>query len=365
MNRYKLVLLFLFLLQLAIFANGCKKDTTSPPVIEPPDKAFYQWADISFFPEIEEYGTQFRDQDGKPGNLPDILFQSGVNTIRLRLWHTPANAHSGLAEVSAFAKNLKAKGFKIFITIHYSDTWADPGKQQKPAAWEGIPLNLLGDSVYNYTKKVVQLIEPDIIEIGNEVSNWFLWPEGAIANQSNFVFLLKKGIQGARDATVESKKILIHCATFDVADWFYTILKNNSVAYDMIGISYYPFWTKITPAQAVSQLNTIGSKFGRDAMIVETSYPFTLDWNDYTNNIIGSTDQLLTGYTATPEGQKLFLTDLKQALQSSTLGIGFFYWAPEWVAFKGQASTSGSSWENMALFDFENKALPALSIYNK
>lgn len=365
MNRYKLVILLIFMLQFVIFALGCKKDSKPPPVIEPPEKTFYKGADISFSPEIEEYSTQFHDQDGKIGNVPDILLQSGVNTIRLRLWHTPANAHSGLTEVSDFAKKLKAKGFKIFITIHYSDTWADPGKQQKPAAWEGISLNMLGDSMYNYTKKVVQLIEPDIIEIGNEISNGFLWPEGAIANQSNFVFLLNKGIQGARDATTETKKILIHCATFDVADWFYTILKNNSVAYDMIGISYYPFWTKITPAQAVSQLNTLGSKFGRDAMIVETSYPFTLDWKDYTNNIIGLSNQLLTGYPATPEGQKLFLTDLKQALQSSTFGTGFCYWAPEWVAFKGLTSTSGSSWENMALFDFENKALPALSIYNE
>ncbi len=353
--------LYLFLL-LTICLIGCKKET--PATVDPPvPVSFYRGADISFLPEIEETGIKFYMQDGTPGNVVDILKLSGLNTIRLRLWHTPPNKHSGLAEVSAFARTLKQKGFKIYLTIHYSDSWADPGKQTKPAAWEELSTSVLGDSVYNYTKHVVQLIDPDIIGVGNEISNGFLWPEGNISNQAGFVALLKRGIQGARDATTDKRLILIQSAKLEVSDWFYNILRTNNVDYDLIGVSYYPFWTKITPNQAVIELNTLSTTFGKDALIAETAYPFSLGWNDFTNNIIGLENQLLPGYPATPEGQKLILTELRQALENSSKGIGFFYWAPEWVAFKGPQSTSGSSWENMALFDFNNKALPGLDVF--
>lgn len=351
--------IFLSMLFLTL-AGACKKETDIPL-----EDKFIRGADISFLPEIEEYGTQFFGREGTAGYLPDILKQNGVNTIRLRLWHTPSNGHSGLNEVAGFAKKLKAKGFKIFITIHYSDTWADPAHQEKPAAWDGLPLGVLADSVYNYTKLVVQLIDPDIIEIGNEISNGFLWPEGKISNQSNFITLLKKGILGARDGSETSKKILIHCATFDVAEWFFKIIQSNDVDYDIIGISYYPFWTKITPEQAISKLNILSTQYSKDAIIAETAYPFTLDWNDYTNNVIGNLNQLLSGYPAGTDGQKLILTEMRAALEKTERCNGFCYWAPEWVAYKGTQSTTGSSWENNALFDFNNKALPALEAFKK
>jgi arabinogalactan endo-1,4-beta-galactosidase len=356
---------FLFFLPFILlsFIQSCKKDNSENP--DPGvEKAFYRGADVSFLPEINEVGTIFYDSSGQQKQVLDILKKSGVNTIRLRLWHTPANNHSGLEEVSAFAKQIKEKGFKLFITIHYSNTWADPGNQKKPAAWEGLTLAILSDSVYNYTKRVVHLLDPDIIEVGNEISNGFLWPDGKISNQADFITLLKSGIKGARDATSDKRKILIHSATLDVSEWFFNILKTNNVDYDILGVSYYPFWTKITPAVAVQKLNSLSQLFYKDAMFAETAYPFTLAWNDYTNNIIGTQDQLLTGYPATPEGQKLLLTDLRQALEKTTKGIGFCYWAPEWVAFKGTQSTSGSSWENMALFDFNSKALPAMQAFN-
>jgi len=352
-------LLFLFLTVL----SACTKETTGPP--DPlPVKLYVRGADISFLPEIEEYGLQFYYQNGQSGSLPDIIQESGCNTIRLRLWHTPSGSHSSLQEVSTFAKKLKSQGFSIFLTIHYSDTWADPGNQQKPAAWENLSFNLLCDSVYNYTKRVVKEIDPDIIEIGNEISNGFLWPEGSISNESNFTTLLRKGIHGARESA-PGKKILIHCATLDVADWFYNILKNNNIDYDVLGISYYPFWTKIKPSEAIIQMDSLAVKFGKDLIIAETAYPFTLNWNDYTNNIIGEQGQLLPGYPATNEGQKLVMKEIKDALGKTNRGIGFCYWAPEWVAYKGPISSSGSSWENMALFDFNNKALPAMDIFKE
>lgn len=354
--------LYLILL-LILSLSGCDKKNSDPPYT-PPVTSFYKGADISFLPEIEEAGVKFYDKSGKVAPLTEILKSSGVNTIRLRLWHTPSTKHSGLAEVSAFARQLKVAGFKIFLTIHYSDTWADPGNQAKPAAWNGLSLSVLGDSVYNYTKHTVQEIDPDIIEVGNEISNGFLWPEGKISNQSGFITLLKRGVQGARDATPDKRKILMHCATLDVSGWFYTILKTNQIDYDVIGLSYYPFWTKIPPSQAIALMDSLSSTFNKDVLIAETAYPYTLEWNDYTNNIIGLQNQLLQGYPATEAGQKLILTEIRQGMENFDKGIGFCYWAPEWVAFKGPQSTTGSSWENMALFDFNNKALPGLDVFN-
>ena len=352
-------IIFLLLIYLFILPSCSKTDSGKADPV--PVKQFYKGADISFLPEIEEAGTLFLNQNGQSEELADMLKSSGVNTIRLRLWHTPANAHSGLNEVSMFVKQLKAKGFKIYISLHYSDTWADPGHQTKPFAWNNLPINILQDSVYIYTRHVVQLLDPDIIEIGNEISNGFLWPEGRISDQANFIALLKKGIQGARDATSGKRKILIHCATLDVSSWFYNIMKDNEVDYDIIGVSYYPFWTKVAPAEAVNELNALGKTFSKDIMISEFAYPFSLGWNDYTNNIIGTHDQLLTGYPATPEGQKLIFTETMKAMEVA--GTGLCYWAPDWVAFKGPQSDSGSSWENLTLFDFNNKALPALDAF--
>jgi len=156
----------------------------------------------------------------------------------------------------------------------------------------------------------------------------------------------------------------MHCATLDVSGWFYTILKTNQIDYDVIGLSYYPFWTKIPPSQAIALMDSLGSTFNKDVLIAETAYPYTLEWNDYTNNIIGLQNQLFQGYPATEAGQKLILTEIRQGMESFDKGIGFCYWAPEWVAFKGPKSTTGSSWENIALFDFNNKALPALDAFN-
>ena len=132
-----------------------------------------------------------------------------------------------------------------------------------------------------------------------------------------------------------------------------------------MGLSYYPFWTKISPHEAVTRFDSLSRIFGKEFMIAETAYPFTLAWNDYTNNIIGTQDQLLQGYAATPEGQKLILTQIRQEIEKLDNGLGFCYWAPEWVAFKGPVSTTGSSWENMSLFDFTNKALPALDAFSE
>jgi arabinogalactan endo-1,4-beta-galactosidase len=352
---------FLFLL-IVCLCCGCGDDS---PANSPDDPVAVEirGADVSFLPEIENYPTTFYNADNDPSDVLDILKESGCNYIRIRLWHTPTNAHSGLQEVLTLSNRAKAKGMKVWLTVHYSDTWADPGHQTKPVAWSALNFTDLGDSVYNYTKKIVLKLQPDIVQIGNETNDGFLWPEGKMSvNLSNFATLLKKGVQAVRDFAPTSK-VMIHYAGHEEANWYYQQLKNQNVPYDMIGLSYYPLWHGKVLTTLKSNMNELATNFEKEIVIAETSYPFTLSWDDNTNNIVGLDEQLVAGYPATPEGQKKFMLRLKKIISEVENGKGFCYWAPEWVAFKGSSSTSGSTGENLALFDFTNTALPALKAF--
>ncbi|HET9053601.1 MAG TPA: glycosyl hydrolase 53 family protein, partial [Cyclobacteriaceae bacterium] len=194
----------LFILPLAfLFSCDDGRDCCVGP--NPVDKELIRGADVSFLPEIEAAGVKFYDAANTENNLLDILAASGVNAIRLRLWHTPATEHASLPEVKALAARVKAKGMKVWLTLHYSDTWADPGHQVKPAAWSEASFADLQDSVYLYTKKVMTEINPDIIQIGNEINGGFLLPEGSTDNVPDFVALLKKGVQAVRESSAETK----------------------------------------------------------------------------------------------------------------------------------------------------------------
>jgi arabinogalactan endo-1,4-beta-galactosidase len=347
---------------------ACQKES-SPTPVEPPRQApadFIRGADISFFPEIEAASFGYLDRNGQAKDLLSILRDNGVNTIRLRLWHTPATAHSGLAEVKALSARIKSGGFRLWLDIHYSDTWADPGHQAKPAAWNGLSVDLLSDSVYNYTRKVVGLLQPDIVQIGNEINAGFLWPEGSNANAAQFTSLLKRAIQAVNDLPAPNAKVMIHYAgPDDNVISFYSVLTTNNVPFDLVGISYYPAWHTKSMTTVNTVLIGISQVIKKNIVIAETAYPFTLGYNDFTFNNVGSPSQLIPEYPATPDGQKAFLNDLKNMVIQNSMGQGIAYWAPEWVAFDGPTSTKGSGGENLALFDFTGKALPAIEVFKK
>lgn len=319
-------------------------------------------ADLSFLPTTEAEGTIYVASNNIPSDVILLFKSRGCNTIRMRLWHTPADAHSSLDEVKALADRVKAAGLKVFLSIHYSDTWADPGHQAKPAAWQGLTYTLLKDSVYKYTKKVMALIQPNYVQIGNELNGGILWNDGSISNLGNFIDLVKEGCRAAREVA-PSAKILIHFAGTTDSDWFFTQIKNASVDYDMMAISYYPVWHGLDLNVVKTTINSLITLTGKPLIIAETAYPFTLGYNDYTNNFVGLPDQLISGYPATPDGQKNFLLAIKSMLKQNSLGAGFCYWGAEWVAFRGPTATDGSAAENMALFSFTNKELPATAAF--
>jgi len=350
--RVRWLLIFLFL----SLVVACKKP------VNPVKDTFIRGADLSKLPELEEEGVPYYNSKGQAENALKIFEDNGLNTVRLRLWVHPAGTHSSLQEVAAFSKRIHKAGLKVWLDLHYSDTWADPGQQIKPAAWKNLNLQQLEDSVYAYTLHVVKIVQPEYVQVGNEINNGFLWNDGRVSHPAQFAALLQKGTSAIRHAD-NSTRIIMHFAGYKGADWFFGLLKSWHTDYDIIGLSYYPWWHGKSLDTLQMVIQQLGENYHKKVVIAETAYPFTLSWNDWTNNFIGETSQLIPQFPATAAGQEAFLWKLRTILQSSPDGAGFCYWEPEWVSYKGPQFTVGSPWENLALFDFQNKVLPSMSVY--
>lgn len=354
---------------------SCKKnpdENTLPPTNKP---FFIRAVDLSFTPEISSYNiTYFAGDTAKP--ILQLVKDKGINTVRLRLWYQPATVHSSLSEVLQFAQQIKSAGLKFWLDFHYSDSWADPANQYKPAAWSSLTFDQLCDSVYTYTKNTVTTFNqngaaPDYIQIGNETNNGMLWNDGIIysgsgENWDNFRTLVQKALAGAREASPNIPTI-IHYAGYDGAVYYFQKLTEVNADFNIIALSYYPAWHGKNLDSLETIMHNLSNQFHRPVLIAETAYPWTLSWNDYTNNLVGLQSQLISEYPATPEGQANFISKVISFAQSYTISAnaGVCYWAPDWVAYKGTTATDGSTWENMTLFDFQNKALPALDSLGK
>ena len=201
---------------------------------------FIAAVDISSYPEISSANPTFYDLEGNQKDFLIILKENDINTVRLRLWVDPIDEHSGFDEVKEFSSTLRNNGFKIWLTLHYSDTWADPGHQETPLQWQGLDLAGLKERVYNYTTQIVNEIQPNYIQIGNEVNSGILHPYGNIStNYQNFISLIQEGCSAVRENSNDCK-IILHFAGIENADWFFNQV--NTIDYDIIGLSYYPIW---------------------------------------------------------------------------------------------------------------------------
>jgi len=351
--RYLIIILFYFFI-------SCSNNS-SKEIIKPSEKEFISAVDLSALPEIKSKNITFYNNDNTPEDVVSILKKNGVNTVRLKIWNDSENSTSGFEQVKSFSNELHNLGLKVWLTVHYSDTWADPNIQNPPKNWQGISFTTLKDSVSSYTKKIMSEIRPDIIQIGNEINSGLLLPYGNInSNKDQFLQILNAGTKAVRDISNDTK-IMIHFAGINNADWFFDHVQN--VDYDYIGLSYYPIWHGKNLNELKFVLSQLSEKYQREILIAETAYPFTLDWNDWTNNIVGLENQILSQYPATPQGQKDFITKIKELITSTEKGIGLCYWGGELVAFNGNEAKNGSPWENQALFDFDNKILPVKSAF--
>lgn len=339
--------------------DNVPNDDDGPVVV---DDAFIRGADMSFLPEIEAEGTIYYNSVGIAEDALLTLKNAGCNTVRVRLWKNPATPHSGFEEVKAFAQRIKDMNMKVWLTVHYSDTWADPGHQDKPGEWEGLSFEQLKIASVNYTSDILTEIAPDIIQIGNETNTGFMYPEGNLVdNEAQFLELVNS-ISAVIRAEAPNTKIMLHHAGITGAEWFFNKVAN--VDYDYIGMSYYPIWHGKDLATLQNAMISLSQAHNKEIIIAETAYPFTLEWNDWTNNIMGLEEQLIPAYPATPNGQKEFLLEIRNRVKAVDKGIGFCYWGAEWTAFRGEEATNGSTWENQALWDFDNKALPVLQVFN-
>ena len=337
----------------------CKKDNNSN-CTNPSDMII--GVDLSTYPEIVgDNGIYFNDQHEEI-NVLQFLHDKGINTVRLKLWHTPANEHASLTEVTTFSNELKEYGFKIWLDFHYSDDWADPAIQTLPSAWTVCDYELLLDSIYDYTHHVLSIINPDYVQVGNEINHGFIHPFGHINQLEQFKTLIDTACKAVRNYDHQIK-IMLHYAGHEGSVHFFNHFQ--TVDYDMIGLSYYPKWHGKSLDSLEINMNRLHQTYGKDIVIAETAYPFTLGWNDQTHNVIGLEEQLiLPDFPATAQGQYDFLEEIKQLTTNQHNGnFGFCYWGGEMIAWKGNQAQDGSSWENLALFDFQSKALPVIDVF--
>jgi arabinogalactan endo-1,4-beta-galactosidase len=333
----------------------------------------FRGADVSSLARAEEVGAKYYDEHGIQAEALQILQDHGVNSLRLRVWVNPANGCNAASKVARFAQKVKSKGLKLLIDLHYSDTWADPEHQLKPAAWAQHSFSQLQADVYEHTRNVLNHLRavdatPDMVQIGNEINPGMLLPDGSTANWEALAALLKQGCAAVKDHAA-SIQVMLHIANAGdqpfARKWF-NEARAHAVSWDVTGLSYYSYWHGGMP-QMTATVKELVARYGKPVVIVETAYPFTLLENDQEQNSIHLPAQLTPGYPATPAGQA---ANLRAVVQAARLGgaLGFCYWEPTWTAVPGNGwdptnPSSGCQWENQALFDFTGKALPAMQTF--
>jgi arabinogalactan endo-1,4-beta-galactosidase len=341
------------------------------------ERAFVVGADLSSLAQVRAAGGVFRD-GGAPQEPYELFRTAGCGMVRLRLWHSPATPWNGLDSTLAAAAHARDAGLPWMLDLHYSDTWADPGQQAKPAAWAALSASALQDSVYAYTRAVLHDcvaagVTPAAVQLGNEINAGLFWDTGRVgwsggawdtpAQWSQCVALLSAASRAVSDEFPGAGRpeVLLHLATAgDSAGtrWFLDHVTAGGVPFDAVAFSYYPWWHGGLPA-AAQNLHAVANRYGKRVWIVETSYPWTLAGADTTGNFVTSTSQLLAGYLATPSGQLQFLQDLV-ALERGLpggLGAGVLVWGPEMLPVAGGPT---DPCENLTLFDFAGNALPGL-----
>ena len=313
-------------------------------------------ADLSFLKQAEDRGVVFKDNgEGKPGL--QIFKEHGYNWIRLRLFHTPTRLPNNLVYTIALAKEAKKLGFKFLLNYHYSDTWADPGKQYIPKAWKDKSHAELVQAVFEYTRDTIIAFRdanalPDMVQIGNEVSNGMLWPDGKLpGNWDNFAELMKAGINGVDAGRGNSQRplIMVHIdkgGSKNRTKAFFDKWHSYGVDYDIIGQSYYPWWHG-TLLELRDNMIFMANEYQKDIIIVEAAY----NWRpaEYKNK--------KAPFPETPEGQRQFLDEVNRVVLNTPYnrGKGVFWWEP---AVMGGLRRRG-------MFDDDGNALPVITVFDK
>lgn len=342
---------------------------------------FYFGDDLSYVNEMEDCGVIFKE-NGAAKDPFQIFADNNHNIVRVRLWHTPSfydtlntgKRYSDFADVRKTIMRAKAAGMEVLLDFHLSDFWADPSRQLVPVAWEPVVNNLpiLKDSLYNYVQKTLISLDsegllPELVQIGNETNKGIM--QSPASNNAGWALdwnrnaqLFKRGIEAVRNVETSSGKkikVAIHIAGPADAGWLMKGFWDNGVKdFDIIGMSYYWAWHKPTTIfDCGNIIATLKQTYpGKEVMIFETGYIWTMASNDNASNIISTVHPNYS--PASPANQKKWLVDLtKKVIEKG--GSGVFYWEPAWVS-----STCWTPWgqgshqEHAAFFDFQTNSMP-------
>jgi len=377
---------FIAIVFLVATGTTCQGAESAPSASSP--SPFYLGADISTLPDVEGRGGIYLDGDRRSDAVA-LFMKHGWTCFRLRIWVDPRHGLNGLDYTAKLARRVKDAGGTVMLDFHYSDWWADPQKQNKPAAWANLDFGALVKEVQSYTAHVVSALRvagatPDFVQIGNEITGGTLWPDGQVkvplstvkvfegdvkvieppqpyddAKQwDHLIQIIKAGVEGVRSATAAQGhvRIIIHIdcgGDWPVTRWYFDHLASAGVDFDVIGQSYYPNWHGSLENVRDNLRETI-RRYRKDVMIVETGYPSV--------DIHPSPEAArYMPWPMTPAGQKQFLVDLIRIVEGAPdhRGIGVIYWHPE-ATFVPGATGRGSGPDARSFFDEKGRALPAI-----
>jgi arabinogalactan endo-1,4-beta-galactosidase len=359
--------------------------------------------DTSTYLEEVEKGAVYLDGDKQIDPL-DEFRKNGVDCMRIRVWNDPYDEGGhpylgGTCDIDNYiklGKLAKSKGYRLMMDLHYSDFWADPGKQFIPKAWQDYDLEQMIGAVYAFTADCLHTaidngVAPEYIQVGNEITNGMLWPLGKLENERGergnydaFCRLVDAGCRACRDILPEAKIILHLERSNDKAVYreFFSNMEDAGIDYDIIAASYYPYWHG-TPDELFDNLKEC-RRFGKDIMVGELGYGFTTQayslGGESKRLVIDSERAYVPGFTEkyplSPDGQARFIEDFLHRAKANGIS-GIFYWEPLWLPGEGicwaspegqkyiaeEGKSTANEWANQCLFDYEGQKLPAFDKY--
>ncbi|KAK1982457.1 family 53 glycosyl hydrolase [Colletotrichum cereale] len=326
----------------------------------------YKGADWSSAPVEERAGIKYKSSSGASQSLEVILKNAGVNSVRQRVWVNPSNGDYNLNYNLALARRAKAQGLSIYLTLHFSDTWADPSKQAIPSGWPS-DIDNLSWRLYNYTLEVSNAFQqagvpPAIISIGNEIRAGLLFNTGRTSNWYNVARLLNSAAYGIKDSSLSPKpKIMIHLDNgwdWNTQNtWYTNVLAQNVLKasdFDMMGVSYYPFYGSGATLSALkTSLANMANKWGKEIVVAETNWPTSCPSPAY------AFPSDLKDIPFSAAGQTTFVKRVADVVAGVRNGKGLYYWEPAWM--NNQAL--GSSCPSNTLFSWPGTALSSLDVF--
>ena len=389
---------------------GVSSDTLYVEKVENLPEDFIMGMDASCVPALEAGGVKYYDHDGNEKDVYQILSENGINYIRVRVWNDPfdaeGNGYGGgncdIENAIAIGKRATEQGMKLLVNFHYSDFWADPGKQMAPKAWKGMKIEEKCDALYRYTKDSLQKlvdagVDVGMVQIGNETNGAMCGESSsALGGWKKIMELMNAGSKAVREVCPDAL-VAVHFANPEKTDSYYSYGKNleyYQVDYDVFASSYYPFWHG-TLDNLSRVLTDIAESYGKKVMVAETSYAFTAADTDFYGNTIGEGGGIVKDYPFTQQGQANLVRNVIDTLVNKTVGgIGVFYWEGTWISAGGSSyeenaalwKKNGSGWassyaseydpddagqwyggcavDNQAFFDAQGRALESLKVFS-